>query len=222
MAYYNVKSGSTVYLDLLPVKNEIDAGKLLKNVSAFWATSGARRYISGSYGPSTSPSTATDNGTGQGLRSVSVSGGVRNESRIAGDGISKVVDDDDDDDDVGRRGVIESVNASMFGNGNGNRNDNSHGVNSVSINATSNITGINTRAAVDDSNSSVKGSSALSLRERERNGSPEIVTDAVLNSTINDFVSTSISTLAVNTDMEPCTEQFEECAENDDYDDYDD
>ena len=223
MAYYNVKSGSTVYLDLLPVKNEIDAGKLLKNVSAFWATSGARRYISGSYGPSTNRSTAIDSGTGtgQGLGSVSVSGGVRNERRIAGDGISKVVDDDDDD---GRRSVIESVNASMFGkgNGNGNRNDNSRGVNSVNINATSNITGINTRAAVDDINSSVKGSSALSLRETERNGSQEIVTDAILNSTINDFVSTSISTLAVNADMEPCTEQFEECAENDDYDDYED
>ena len=102
MAYYNVKSGSTVYLDLLPVKNEIDAGKLLKNVSAFWATSGARRYISGSYGPSTSPSTATDSGTGQGLGSVSGVGvggygdgngnsnsNDSNQSRIAGDGVGK-------------------------------------------------------------------------------------------------------------------------------------
>ena len=82
MAYYNVKSGSTVYLDLLPVKNEIDAGKLLKSVTSFWETSGARRYISGSYGP------------GPGVGSGSGAGGSgSNKSSVIGDDIGEVDDD---------------------------------------------------------------------------------------------------------------------------------
>ena len=197
MAYYNVKSGSTVYLDLLPVKNEIDAGKLLKSVTAFWATSGARRYISGSYGPGPGVGSGPGSGTG---------GSGSNKSSVIGDDIGEV------DDDRGRSRDKDNDNRYD------NVNDAGSNVNRVDINATSNITGSNTCAAVDDSNSSRSMSSASSLRDREQN----IVVDAILNSTISNLVSTSMSALAVNVDTESCVEQFEECAENDDFDNYDD
>ena len=197
MAYYNVKSGSTVYLDLLPVKNEIDAGKLLKSVTAFWATSGARRYISGSYGPGP--------GVGSGPGSGSGDSGS-NKSSVIGDDIGEVYDD--------RGRSRDKDNDNRYDN----VNDAGSNVNRVDINTTSNITESNTCAAVDDSNSSRSMSSASSLRDREQN----IVVDAILNSTISNLVSTSMSALAVNVDTESCVEQFEECAENDDFDNYDD
>ena len=193
MAYYNVKSGSTVYLDLLPVKNEIDAGKLLKSVTAFWATSGARRYISGSYGPGPGVGSGPGSGSGTG-------GSGSNKSSVIGDDIGKVVNDNRYD----------------------NVNDAGSNVNRVDINTTSNITESNTCAAVDDSNSSRSVSNSSSLRDRERNSGQNIVADAILNSTISNLVSTSMSALAVNVDTESCVEQFEECAENDDFDNYDD
>ena len=146
MAYYNVKSGSTVYLDLLPVKNEIDAGKLLKSVTAFWATSGARRYISGSYGPGPGVGSGPGSGTG---------GSGSNKSSVIGDDIGEV------DDDRGRSRDKDNDNRYD------NVNDAGSNVNRVDINTTSNITESNTCAAVDDSNSSRSVSSASSHRDRE-------------------------------------------------------
>ena len=205
MAYYNVKSGSTVYLDLLPVKNEIDAGKLLKSVTAFWATSGARRYISGSYGPGPGPGVGSGPGSGSGT-----GGSGSNKSSVIGDDIGEV------DDDRGRSRDKDNDNRYD------NVNNAGSNVNRVDINTTSNITESNTCAAVDDSNSSRSVSNSSSLRDRERNSGQNIVADAILNSTISNLVSTSMSALAVNVDTESCVEQFEECAENDDFDNYDD
>jgi hypothetical protein len=55
MAYYNIRSGSTMYLDLIKEDNEIRAKGVAAKVLAKWKSQGGRRHIEGSYGPPVKP-----------------------------------------------------------------------------------------------------------------------------------------------------------------------
>lgn len=51
MSYYNVRSGSTMYLDHIKEDNEIRAKSIVAKIIAKWKSQGGRRHIEGSYGP---------------------------------------------------------------------------------------------------------------------------------------------------------------------------
>jgi hypothetical protein len=49
MAFYNIRSDSTMYLDLIKEVNEIRAKGVVAKVLAEWKSLGCRRHIKGSY-----------------------------------------------------------------------------------------------------------------------------------------------------------------------------
>jgi hypothetical protein len=82
MAYYNIRSGSTMYLDLIKEDNEIRAKGVAAKVLAKWKSQGGRRHIEGSYGPPVKPEVsraavalATSTSTSTSSSSSSSSGG---------------------------------------------------------------------------------------------------------------------------------------------------